>query len=62
MAPPRTPVGADGSIAVRRMGDRAIVETRIRDGRWTDGQHRLLPKSWVADQLCFLRRRPSHGC
>lgn len=31
MARPRTPVGAYGSIAVRRRGDRAIAETRIRD-------------------------------
>lgn len=31
MARPRTPVGAYGSIAVRRRGERAIAETRIRD-------------------------------
>jgi integrase len=31
MARPRTPVGAYGSIAVRRRGDRVIAETRIRD-------------------------------
>jgi Phage integrase, N-terminal SAM-like domain len=31
MARPRTPVGAYGSIAVRRRGDRVIGETRIRD-------------------------------
>jgi len=37
MARPRTPVGAYGSIAVRRRGDRVIAETRIRD---TDGRIR----------------------
>jgi integrase len=31
MARPRTPIGAYGSIAVRRQGDRVIAETRIRD-------------------------------
>ncbi|MBJ7353980.1 MAG: tyrosine-type recombinase/integrase family protein [Thermoleophilaceae bacterium] len=31
MARPRTPVGAYGSIAVRRRGERVIAETRIRD-------------------------------
>jgi integrase len=31
MARPRTPVGAYGSIAVRRRRDRVIAETRIRD-------------------------------
>jgi len=31
MARPRTAVGACGSIAVRRRGDRVIAETRIRD-------------------------------
>jgi hypothetical protein len=31
MARPRTPVGAYGSIAVRRRDDRVIAETRIRD-------------------------------
>jgi len=31
MPRPRTPVGAYGSIAVRRRGDRVIAETRIRD-------------------------------
>lgn len=31
MARPRTPVGAYGSIAVRRRGGRVIAETRIRD-------------------------------
>lgn len=31
MARPRTPVGAYGSIAVRRRGDRVLAETRIRD-------------------------------
>ncbi|MCX6397444.1 MAG: tyrosine-type recombinase/integrase [Propionibacteriales bacterium] len=31
MARPRTPVGAYGSIAVRRRGDRVIAETRFRD-------------------------------
>lgn len=31
MARPRTPVGAYGSIAVRRRGDRVVAETRIRD-------------------------------
>jgi hypothetical protein len=31
MARPRTPVGAYGSITLRRRGDRVIAETRIRD-------------------------------
>jgi hypothetical protein len=31
MARPRTPVGAYGSITVRRRGDRVIAETRFRD-------------------------------
>lgn len=39
MARPRTPVGAYGSIAVRRRGDRVIAETRIRDA---DGRIRHL--------------------
>jgi integrase len=37
MSRPRTPVGAYGSIAVRRRGDRVIAETRIRDA---DGRTR----------------------
>lgn len=37
MTRPRTPLGAYGSIAVRRRGDRVVAETRIRDA---DGRMR----------------------
>jgi predicted DNA-binding transcriptional regulator AlpA len=41
------------SIAVRRRGDRAIAETRIRDGRWTGGSTDYCRNLAVARQMFF---------
>jgi hypothetical protein len=64
MARPRTPIGAHGSIAVRRRGDRAIAETRIRDA---DGRVRHVrvtaPTTAHARQVLKERllNRPAFG-
>jgi hypothetical protein len=64
MARPRIPVGAYGSIAVRRRGTKAIAETRIRD---LDGRVRHVrvtaPTAAIARQVLKLRLldRPAFG-
>lgn len=64
MARPRTPIGAYGSIAVRRRRDRAIAETRIRDA---DGQlrHVRVTARTAAEARLILKQRlldrPSFG-
>lgn len=64
MARPRTPIGAYGSIAVRRRADRVIAETRIRDA---DGQmrHVRVTAGTAAQARSVLKERllgrPSFG-
>lgn len=71
MARPRTPVGAYGSIAVRRRGDRLIAETRIRDadGRLrhvrviarTAAQARQALKERLLDRPTFGQHQSPHA-
>lgn len=64
MARPRTPVGAYGSIAVRRRADRVIAETRIRDADGRVRHVRVTARSAAQAQLVLKERllgRPSFG-
>jgi hypothetical protein len=58
MARPRTPVGAYGSIAVRRRGDRAIAETRIRDADGRIRQVRVTARSAAQATVMPSRLQP----
>lgn len=64
MARPRTPVGAYGSIAVRRRGDRAIAETRIRDADGRVRHVRVTARTAARARLVLQERllnRPAFG-
>jgi hypothetical protein len=64
MARPRTPVGAYGSIAVRRRGDRVIAETRIRDADGRIRHVRVTARSAAQARLVLKERlldRPMFG-
>ena len=64
MARPRTPVGAYGSIAVRRRGDRVIAETRIRDADGRIRHVRVTAPSAAQARLVLKERlldRPMFG-
>lgn len=64
MARPRTPVGAYGSIAVRRREDRAIAETRIRDADGRIRHVRVTARTAAQAQLVLKERllnRPAFG-
>lgn len=64
MARPRTPVGAYGAIAVRRRGDRAIAETRIRDADGRIRHVRVSARTAAQAQLVLKERllnRPAFG-
>jgi hypothetical protein len=64
MARPRTPVGAYGSIAVRRRGDRVIAETRIRDADGRVRHVRVTAQSAAHARVSLQERllnRPAFG-
>ena len=64
MARPRTPVGAYGSIAVRRRGDRVIAETRVRDADGRMRQVRVTARSAAHARNILKERlldRPTFG-
>jgi len=64
MARPRTPVLAYGSIAVRRRGDRAIAETRIRDADGRVRHVRVTARTAARAQQVLKERlldRPAFG-
>lgn len=64
MARPRTPVGAYGSIAVRRRGDRAIAETRVRDADGRIRHVRVTARTAAQAQKILKERlldRPAFG-
>jgi integrase len=64
MARPRTPVGAYGSIAVRRRGDRVIAETRIRDADGRLRHVRVTARTAAQAQRVLRERlvdRPTFG-
>jgi integrase len=64
MARPRTPVGAYGSIAVRRRGKRVIAETRIRDADGRIRHIRVTARTAARAQLVLKERllnRPLFG-
>lgn len=64
MARPRTPVGAYGSIAVRRRGDRAIAESRIRDADGRVRHVRVTARTAAQARLVLQERllnRPAFG-
>ena len=64
MARPRTPVGAYGSIAVRRRDDRAIAETRIRDADGRIRHVRVTARTAAQARLVLQERllnRPAFG-
>lgn len=64
MARPRTPIGAYGSIAVRRRGDRAFAETRIRDADGRMRHVRVTARTAAQARLILKERllaRPSFG-
>src|SRR5215207_7573341 len=64
MTRPRTPIGAYGAIAVRRRGDRAIAETRIRDADGQVRHVRVTARSAAQARLLLKERllnRPSFG-
>ena len=64
MARPRTPVGAYGSIAVRRRADRAIAETRIRDADGRIRHVRVTARTSAQAQSVLKERllnRPAFG-
>lgn len=64
MVRPRTPIGAYGSIAVRRRGDRAMAESRIRDADGQMRQLRITAKTAAQARLILKERlldRPSFG-
>lgn len=64
MARPRTPVGAYGAIAVRRRGDRAIAETRIRDADGRIRHVRVTARTAAQAKLVLKERlldRPAFG-
>jgi integrase len=64
MPRPRTPVGAYGSIAVRRRGDRVIAETRIRDADGRIRHVRVTARTAARAQLVLKERlldRPTFG-
>ncbi len=64
MARPRTPIGAYGSIAVRRRGDRTIAETRIRDADGRIRHVRVTGRTAAQAQRVLRERlltRPAFG-
>jgi integrase len=64
MARPRTPLGAYGSIAVRRRGDRVIAETRIRDADGRLRHVRVTARTAAQAQRVLRERlvdRPTFG-
>jgi integrase len=64
MARPRTPIGAYGSIAVRRRGDRVIAETRIRDADGRVRHVRVTARTAAQAQRVLKERllnRPEFG-
>jgi integrase len=64
MARPRTPIGAYGSIAVRRRGDRTIAETRIRDADGRLRHVRVTARTAAQARLVLKERlleRPAFG-
>lgn len=64
MARPRTPIGAYGSIAVRRRGDRVIAETRIRDADGRVRHVRVTARTAAQAQRLLKERllsRPEFG-
>jgi hypothetical protein len=64
MARPRTPVGAYGLIAVRRRGDRAIAETRMRDADGRVRHVRVTARTAAQARLVLQERllnRPAFG-
>lgn len=64
MARPRTPVGAYGSIAVRRRGDRVIAETRIRDADGRVRHVRVTARTAARARVALQERlldRPTFG-
>lgn len=64
MARPRIPVGAYGSIAVRRRGDRVIAETRIRDADGRIRHVRVTARTAAQAQRVLKERllnRPEFG-